>query len=93
MNTKAGGESITLDQYCDEMFILDETWITDDQTQLEGRIDNRGQINRPRTFHYIITANTIEESIAKSNRTQAEIANLLLDKRRGVENALKLIGV
>jgi len=93
MNTRAGGESITLDQYCDEMFILDETWIADDQTQLEGRIDNRGQINRPRTFHYIITANTIEEAIAKSNRTQAEIANLLLDKRRGVENALKLIGV
>lgn len=93
LNTKAGGESITLDKYCDEMFILDETWITDDQAQLEGRIDNRGQIIRPRSFHYIRTIDTIEESIADLNQTQSFIAEMLLDQRRGVKNALNLIGI
>ncbi len=92
MNTIAGGESITLDNYCDEMFIIDETWVADDQLQLEGRIDNRRQDRlKQRTYHYIRTKGTIEEGIAALNEQQENIQRMLLDVRRGVDNAIKLI--
>jgi len=92
LNTLAGGESITLDNFCDEMFILDETWIADDQLQLEGRIDNRSQARLvPRTFHYIRTRETVEEGIQMLNQSQEETQRMLLDKRRGVEFAMELI--
>lgn len=91
INTKAGGVSIDLDAWCDEMFILDETWIADDQVQLEGRIDNRTGRVAPRTFYYIRTSGTIEEEIAESNLSQDEMQKKLLDSRRGVETAIRII--
>lgn len=92
LNTIAGGESITLDRFCDEMFILDETWISDDQTQLEGRIDNRGQDRlAPRQFHYIRTRDTVEEGIEKLNEDQEDIQVTLLDRRRGAQIAKDLM--
>lgn len=91
INTTAGGTSLTLDEYCDEMFVLDETWIKDDQVQLEGRIDNRGQEIRPRTAHYIRTMGTVEERIALGNEEQWKMQSAILDKRRGVEVALSLL--
>jgi hypothetical protein len=91
LNTTAGGTSLTLDEYCDEMFILDETWIKDDQTQLEGRINNRGQNIRPRFAHYIRTVGTVEEGIALTNDEQWEMQTRILDRRRGVQVALSLL--
>lgn len=95
LNTMAGGESITLDRYCDEMFILDETYIADDQEQLEGRIDNRSVRGdgdqRPRTYHYFRTEGSIEETIASNNIDQREMQADLLDRRRGVEVAARLL--
>jgi hypothetical protein len=92
INTTAGGTSLTLDAYCDEMFVLDETWIRDDQDQLEKRIDNRGQEARPRYAHYIRTVGTVEEGIALTNDEQWEMQSRILDRRRGVEVALSLLG-
>jgi SNF2 family DNA or RNA helicase len=92
LNTTAGGTSLTLDEYCDEMFILDETWIKDETTQLMARIDNRGQDIRLRMFHFIRTRETVEESIALSNIEQDEMQRRILDKRRGVDVALSLLG-
>jgi SNF2 family DNA or RNA helicase len=92
MNILAGGESITLDRYCDEMFILDETWVVDDQEQLEGRIDNRSQDRlKQRTFHYIRTRETVEEGIMHLNASQDEIQKMLLDRRRGVSVAKEML--
>lgn len=91
VNTTAGGESITLDAMCDEMFILDETFIEDDQIQLRGRIDNRGNRAATRIYHYIRTRGTIEESIAQGNIDQSNLQTELLDKRRGVETAIRLL--
>ena len=94
MNMQAGGESITLDKYCDETFILDETFISDDSEQLEGRTDNRsvkvGE-GRQRLFHYIRTKDTVEESIADLNMSQDEMQKKLLDSRRGIESAIRLV--
>lgn len=88
MNTYAGGESITVDRYCDTMFILDETFVADDQAQLYGRIDNRSVSAAeavPRRFIHILTKGTIDERIAESNLTQLQIEHMILDKRRGIE--------
>lgn len=91
IQTVTGGVSIELDAWCDEMIIMDQTWIADDQTQLEGRINNRSGRVAPRTWWYLVTADTIEQSIAEGNWMQNDIQHKLLDKRRGVELALHLI--
>lgn len=92
MNTTAGGKSLTLDEQCDEMFVLDETWIDDDQKQLLARIDNRGDEIRPRVAHFIRTKDTVEEGIALSNIEQRHMQTNILDRRRGIKVALSLLG-
>lgn len=91
LNSKAGGESIDLDAWCDEMVILDETFIADDQVQLEGRINNRSGRVAPRTWWYVRTKDTIDQAVAEQNYRQHNLQHLLLDGRRGVELALHLI--
>ena len=92
LNTAAGGVSLTLDAFCDEMIILDETWIFDDIDQVMGRIDNRGGRVSPRFYYFIRTRETIEEAIAETNLTQDELQKELLDRRRGIAMATRLIG-
>jgi len=91
INTKAGGASLTLDAYCDEMFILDETWIHDDQVQLMGRINNRGQRIATRIYHFFRTEETIDEGIAMGNDDQNQMQSMILDSRRGNQVALRLL--
>lgn len=91
LNSKAGGESIDLDAWCDEMVILDETFIADDQVQLEGRINNRSGRIAPRTWWYVRTEDTIEQNIAESNYAQHNLQHAILDGRRGIDIALHLI--
>jgi SNF2-related domain len=68
INTKAGGSAITLDA-ADIMIVLDETYVDDDQQQLEGRIDNRNPERKivPRSYYYLRSVGTIEEHIAAAN--------------------------
>jgi hypothetical protein len=73
------------------MVILDETFVADDQVQGEGRINNRSGRVSPRTWWYLRTANTIEQSIAEGNWMQHDLQHKLLDGRRGVQTALHLI--
>lgn len=94
LNTYAGGESITIDKFCDTMFILDETFVADDQVQLYGRIDNRSVSAEdavPRRFIHILTKGTIDESIAVSNMNQLEMEHNILDDRRGLSIAKAFI--
>lgn len=91
IQTQTGGVAIELDAWCDEMMILDETWVADDQKQLEGRTDNRSGRVSPRSWTYVRTADTIEQTIAEGNWSQMNLQHELLDKRRGVEVALHLI--
>lgn len=91
IQTKTGGVAIELDAWCDEMLILDQTYINDDTTQLVGRIDNRSGRVAPRTYHFIRTLGTIEETLAESNIGQEIVQHNLLDGRRGIEMARKLI--
>lgn len=91
MNTKAGGASLTLDEQCDEMFIMDETWVHDDTVQLIGRINNRGSRIVQRIFHFFRTEDTIDVRLAVQNDEQNSMQSQILDGRRGKEFALSLI--
>jgi SNF2 family DNA or RNA helicase len=73
------------------MFVMDETWIHDDQVQLMGRIDNRSGEIRPRFIHYFRTQETIDERIALGNDDQNVMQSKILDSRRGNDFALRLI--
>ena len=77
INTTAGGVAITLDR-ADEMIILDETWVPDDQEQLEDRI-HRVSRPRPVTYWYLRTKGTVEETIAAGNLSADAACKALLD--------------
>lgn len=80
INTKAGGSAITLDQ-AEIMVVLDETWVSDEQEQLEGRIDNRQPERRivPRSYYYLRSTGSIEESIAAANAAAKERGERILN--------------
>jgi SNF2 family DNA or RNA helicase len=80
INTKAGGSAITLDA-ADIMIILDETYVDDEQQQLEGRIDNRNPERKiaPRSYYYLRSADSIEEHIAAANAEAKKAGRRILD--------------
>jgi hypothetical protein len=80
INTKAGGSSITLDA-AEVMVILDETWVDDEQEQLEGRIDNRQPERRivPRTYYYVRSLGSMEQGIAEANAEAKAQGKRILD--------------
>jgi SNF2-related domain len=80
INTKAGGSAITLDA-ADVMVVLDETYVDDDQQQLEGRIDNRNPERKivPRSYYYLRSVGTIEEHIAAANAEAKKRGQRVLD--------------
>jgi hypothetical protein len=91
IQTITGGVSIDLDAWCDEMVILDETFVADQQVQLEGRINNRSGRVSPRMWWYVRTADTMDVKVAESNYVQHDLQHRLLDGRRGIKTALHLI--
>jgi SNF2 family DNA or RNA helicase len=80
INTKAGGSAITLDA-ADIMIVLDETYVDDEQQQLEGRIDNRNPERKivPRSYYYLRSLGTIEEHIAAANAEAKKAGLKVLD--------------
>jgi Zierdtviridae DNA helicase len=85
LQTKTGGISITLDA-ADDMVFIDETHVSDDQEQAEGRIDNRRPEEKIaiRTYWYLKSVGTVEEAIARVNMEWDKQMKGLLDGRRGV---------
>lgn len=91
MNTMAGGVSITLDEHCDELIIIDETWVPDDQEQLEDRIHRVSRIHQVMIYR-LLTTDTVDEEIDGVNIAKDQVQKQLLDGRRGVELAKRLLG-
>jgi SNF2 family DNA or RNA helicase len=91
IQTQTGGVAIELDAWCDEMVICDETFIADEQVQLEGRINNRSGRVAPRMWHYVVMMDTIAQRISSENVDQHRLQHELLDGRRGVKKALHLL--
>lgn len=78
--TTAGGVSITLDR-ASTMIIMDETWVPDDQEQLEDRIHRGSRIHQV-TIYYLRSKNTIEEHIQKVVMDKQNVNRDILDLRR-----------
>jgi hypothetical protein len=94
LNTKAGGSAITLDA-ADEMVILDETWIPDDQEQVEGRNDNRRPEEKivQRRYRYLRSLGSVDQGIAVVNWLRGTTSAEILDGRRGVNIAKEILEV
>ena len=89
LNTKAGGVSLTLDA-ADDVVICDQTWIPDDQLQIENRayrISRYHHIN----IWYLASLNTIDEDVAILNNERQGAIFSVLDKQRGVSLVKALV--
>ena len=82
--------AIDLDKHCDELFFMDETFVPDDQEQVEDRIHRVSRIHRV-TIHYLYAKGSIDEKIAGMNISKDQIQKRVLDGRRGVEFALRIL--
>jgi len=89
LTTTAGGVSLTLDA-ADEMVILDETWNTSDQEQVEDRLHRLSKIHQV-TIWKVFSRNTIEEHIAQANAEAEFNIKSIMDGARGLDVAKKLV--
>jgi SNF2 family DNA or RNA helicase len=90
LNTISGGTSLTLDA-ADDMIVVDETWVPDDQSQLEDRIHRVSRPDHQATYWYLRSRGTIEEQIARANLGADSLQRQLMDGRRGVQIARRLL--
>jgi SNF2 family DNA or RNA helicase len=88
LNTHAGGVAVTLDR-ADDLVLLDETYIPDDQEQVEDRVHRTSRMHQV-TIHRLKVLDTIEEEIAWVTAAREDVTRYLLDGARGVEAARKL---
>jgi SNF2 family DNA or RNA helicase len=91
INTNAGGVSITLDA-ADDMVIMDETWVPDEQEQVEDRVHRASNVEHQVDVWYVRTRGTVEEDIASVNATKAESNHTVLDAERGLRFAAERFG-
>lgn len=89
INTMAGGVAVTLDA-ADELVFLDETYIPDDQEQVEDRIHRVSRMHNV-TIYYLRSLGTVEETICQVTGAREALIKRRLDGTRGVEIARKLI--
>lgn len=88
INSKAGGESITLDR-ADDMILVDEPWTDDEKRQLEDRTHRISRIHQV-TVYQLRSLGTIEEKIALLTAEQRElIAQLRPDGKKLAKELLR----
>lgn len=92
LNTMAGGVSITLDR-ADDMVIMDETFVPDDQEQVEDRVHRTSRTDHQVTIYYVRSEGTIERELAGTNMIKDDRQKRSLDGRRGIEVARNLWNV
>jgi SNF2 family DNA or RNA helicase len=90
LNTKAGGESITLDACADDVVFIDETYIPDDQEQVENRLHRVSRIHQVNIW-YLRSLGTIDEEICRVTGAREGAVKERLDGSRGVRIARKII--
>jgi SNF2 family DNA or RNA helicase len=91
INTNAGGVSITLDA-ADDVVIMDETWVPDEQEQVEDRAHRTSDTEHQVSIWYVRTKGTIEEDIANTVELKDINQKRVLDGRRGIEYAKRKFG-
>lgn len=68
INTRAGGEAITLDQ-ADDMILVDPPWIDDEVRQVEDRVHRISRIHQV-TVYRLLSRGTVEQNIAELTQQQ-----------------------
>jgi SNF2 family DNA or RNA helicase len=89
INTYAGGVAITLDA-ADDIIFLDETYIPDDQEQVEDRLHRVSRMHNV-TAWKLKSLGTVEEAKARISYEREAITKGLLDGPRGIEFAKLLL--
>lgn len=82
LNTKSGGVSLTLDM-ADDVVVCDQTWIPDDQEQVEDRA-HRVSRNHNVTVWNLASLGTIDEAVAVTNAAREDAIFSILEGQRGV---------
>lgn len=82
LNTKSGGVSLTLDM-ADDVVVCDQTWIPDDQEQVEDRA-HRVSRNHNVTVWNLASLGTIDEAVAVTNAAREDAIFSILDGQRGI---------
>ena len=90
LNTKSGGVSLTLDA-ADDVIVCDQTWIPDDQEQVEDRA-HRISRHHNVTVWNLASLGTIDEDIAILNQQRGDAIASVLDRQRGISYAKALVG-
>lgn len=90
LNTMAGGESINLDACADDVVFMDETYIPDDQEQVENRIHRMSRIHQVNVW-YLRSRGTIDEDICRITGAREGAVKARLDGSRGIEVARKIM--
>jgi SNF2 family DNA or RNA helicase len=90
INTNAGGASITLDA-ADDIVLMDETWVPDEQEQVEDRVHRASNVKHQVDVWYVRARGTVEEAIANTNVDKAEGNHVVLDAQRGLAFARQYI--
>lgn len=88
LNTMAGGTAITLDR-ADSVHILDETWVPDNQEQVEDRVHRASRMDHQVRIYYYRTNNSIEEYIQKLVADKQMNNKTILDLRRRMQKEAK----
>lgn len=89
LNTKAGGVSLTLD-LADDVVVCDQTWVPDDQEQVELRAYRVSREHRVTVWN-LASLGTIDEDVAVINAERSDAIFSILDGQRGVTYVQKLI--
>lgn len=88
LNTKAGGVSLTLDA-ADDVILIDQTYISDDQLQVEDRVHRISRVHHVNIW-YLASVGSIDESIAKHTYKMETSIKKILDGERGIDFAKML---
>lgn len=89
LNTKSGGVSLTLDK-ADDVVVCDQTWIPDDQEQVEDRA-HRISRNHNVTIWNLASLGTIDEAVAVTNNKRENAIFSILEGQRGVAYVKELL--
>jgi SNF2 family DNA or RNA helicase len=90
LNTMSGGVSLTLDA-ADDVVMVDQTWVPDDQTQVEDRAHRISRIHNVMIWN-LCSLDSIDEDIAILNNERL-IETSLIDTQRGVKYVKQLVAM
>lgn len=90
LNTRSGGVSLTLDM-ADDVVVCDQTWIPDDQEQVEDRA-HRVSRNHNVTVWNLASLGTIDEAVAITNAAREDAIFSILEGQRGVAYVKSILG-